>query len=121
MLTEHHFTVLIATDEDAAFRLCREHAPVDLLFINLIVHGRNALDLIRSVKNQWPTLKVIALTEYAAGVIRRAGGIHDVIPVLRKPLEAPAIASAIGPRLWSFPRQGQRERRTGRAHLRLVK
>jgi CheY-like chemotaxis protein len=120
MLASNGFTVLIAPDGETAVRLCREHSPVDVLVTNLIVHGHNALDLIRPVKDQSPTLKVVAVTEYAAGEIRRAGDTHDVIPVLRKPLDERAIASAIGPPLWSLPRQDHTPRRS-RIHLRLVK
>ena len=120
VLAERGFTVLTAADQEAVLRLCRDHAPVELLFTNLTLPGQDALDLIHSVKRQWPSLKVIAVTDYAAGVIRRAGDVCDAIPVLRKPLDAHTIGNAVGSPLW--PRRSRAVRSwLSRSHLRLVK
>lgn len=82
--SQGHEVMEPAPDYDAALAACRTSVP-DLVFVDLVMPGRNGLELMAALRREFPSVMVaVASAVEQAGVddrIRELGGVG----ILRKP------------------------------------
>ena len=57
-LTKHGFTVRLAANGDQGIETVRKEIP-DLVFLDILMPGRNGLDVLKQLKEEFPELPVI--------------------------------------------------------------
>ncbi len=96
MLENLGYTVLTASNGREALEVCRsEHERVDLLLSDITMPEMDGIELLQTVKEQHPSLKVILMTGYPlAGENVKELKDMDVI-CLQKPVNLKQLASVI--------------------------
>jgi CheY-like chemotaxis protein len=69
VLEDCGYRVLSAPDGAAALLLLRNHAPIDLLFTDVVMPGLDGVEVARRACRENPGLKVLFTSGYAANVI----------------------------------------------------
>jgi len=83
-LEREGYTVLAAENGDEAVHLvARHHGRIDLLVSDLIMPGMSGADLASSLVAQYPSLKVMHITGYAASA--EVQKLNPGVPLLNKP------------------------------------
>jgi CheY-like chemotaxis protein len=88
VLEECGYAVLAASDGATALIMLRDHAPIDLLFTDIVMPGLDGVEVARRASEESPGLKVLFTSGYAA----------DVIPagrLLKKPYRPRQLAGEI--------------------------
>lgn len=70
MLLQQGYIVLEADGAEAARRLCRDRASIDLLFTDVIMPETNGSVLARELREEWPRLKVLFMSGYTTTLLR---------------------------------------------------
>jgi two-component system, cell cycle sensor histidine kinase and response regulator CckA len=79
------YTVLSASDGNAAFRLCLESGgSIDLLVTDIVLPGVNGIDLVELFQAQWPQIKAILLSGQIQRAVLRENKRN--LPFLQKPV-----------------------------------
>ena len=94
MLTLGGHTVLAAEDADQARFMLSDHGGTpDVLVVDIILPGSNGLDFARTVKAEYPALKVLFMT----GLVHQSPKVlrSGLGPVLHKPFTSDALLKAI--------------------------
>jgi DNA-binding NtrC family response regulator len=97
LLAAKGYTVLSARDpNDATVVLERHGKPPDLLISDIILAGQTGVDYAKSLKQQYPALKIIFMT----GLVHRAPAAlrAGLGPVLHKPFGADELYRIIDER-----------------------
>lgn len=96
VLTEHGYTVLEASDGDAAVETYLANIDsIDLIVLDVIMpkkNGKQVYDLIRSVS---PAVKIIFLSGYTSDYIRNRADIGEEACLLYKPITPHKLLSTI--------------------------
>ena len=94
MLTLNGHTVLAAEDADQARFLLTDHGgQPNVLLVDIVLPGSNGLDLARTAKADYPTLKILFMTgllHQSPKALRSGLG-----PVLHTPFTSDALLKAI--------------------------
>lgn len=88
VLEESGYAVLAASDGATALIMLRNHAPIDLLFTDVVMPGLDGVEVARLASEESPGLKVLFTSGYVA----------DVIPagrLLKKPYRPLQLAGEI--------------------------
>jgi two-component system, cell cycle response regulator CpdR len=88
VLEECGYAVLAAPDGATALIMLRNHAPIDLLFTDIVMPGLDGVEVARRASEESPGLKVLFTSGYVA----------DVIPagrLLKKPYRPRQLAGEI--------------------------
>jgi PAS domain S-box-containing protein len=72
------YRVLIADSGAAALHLLAQNPHVDLLFSDVMMPGMSGVELARTVRAQYPGLKIILASGYPVPAVREHGSIDDV-------------------------------------------
>ncbi len=91
------FDVLATADATEALKLLDEGEKVDLLIADLSMPNVNGLVLIHEAQRRRPELPAILLTGFAtdAAELAMSGAISGAFSLLRKPIEAKALAERV--------------------------
>ena len=92
---EGHEVAEPAQDYDAALAACRAYLP-DLVFVDLVMPGRDGLELVETLRREFPSVRVAAFSAVEQAEvdarIRELGGIG----VLRKPFSMAELRAFMG-------------------------
>ena len=72
------YQVLIADSGAAALRLLAQNPDADLLFSDVMMPGMTGIELARTVRGQYPDLKIILASGYQAPALREQGHAENV-------------------------------------------
>jgi two-component system, cell cycle sensor histidine kinase and response regulator CckA len=88
--------VLVAGDGRSALTLLKEqNGAVDLVLSDMVMPEMGGLPLYHTLKQQWPALKIILMTGYPPAGKDKELLADGVVPWLRKPFTAEALAEKI--------------------------
>jgi len=86
VLESEGYTVLVASSAERAEALFEEHLDrVDLLLTDVVMPGRNGLDLFASLRARRPSLRVLYMSGYTDGAVLQQEGLDGNVPFLQKP------------------------------------
>jgi two-component system, cell cycle sensor histidine kinase and response regulator CckA len=86
ILTEEGYRVLEADGGSEALEVLRlARGQVDLLIVDVVMHGCDGVELARQVLEQWPDQHVVYMSAHPAEVLMRHGLPSLDVPFLAKP------------------------------------
>lgn len=86
ILTEEGYRVLEADGGPEALEVLRlARGQVDLLIVDVVMHGCDGVELARQVLEQWPDQHVVYMSAHPAEVLMRHGLPSLDVPFLAKP------------------------------------
>jgi two-component system cell cycle sensor histidine kinase/response regulator CckA len=86
ILTEEGYRVLEADGGPEALEVLRlARGQVDLLIVDVVMHGCDGVELARQVLEQWPDQHVVYMSAHPAEVLMRHGLPTLDVPFLAKP------------------------------------
>jgi len=83
-----------AESGEAAIRLCSEILP-DVILMDIVLPKMDGITAIRAIRNQYPTIKIIALSSFKEGDIIQNALEAGAIGYLLKDISADDLAQAI--------------------------
>jgi len=96
VLEKHGYTVLDASDADAAAALAREHAgPIHLLLADVVLPGGSGRALADALLVQRAALKVLFMSGYTEDAIVHRGVLARDTPFIGKPFAAETLAAKV--------------------------
>lgn len=103
MLEEHGYTVLEATNGEAALDVISRHpTQIDLTLTDVAMKGMNGPDLVLRLMDMHPEMKVIYMSGYTGELISHQG-LQSGIPLLEKPFTRAALLKTIDDTLGGRP------------------
>ncbi|HUD87163.1 MAG TPA: ATP-binding protein [Xanthobacteraceae bacterium] len=94
-LRELDYTVLQASNAEAALRLFDGGGHVDLLLSDVILPGLNGRELATAALSKRPKLKVLFMTGYSRNAIVHQGRLDEGVQLIQKPLTQASLAAKI--------------------------
>ncbi len=94
MLERSQYQVLEAADGNEALQRLTE-SQIDMLITDLVMPGREGLELIRQIRREQPGLKVIAMSGRFGGSCLKAAELLGAHATLCKPLEIDMVLEAV--------------------------
>ncbi|MEO8031318.1 MAG: response regulator [Gemmatimonadota bacterium] len=92
ILTLAGYTVIVAANGDEALKECSDSGRrIDLLLTDVIMPGMSRGEMIRSVRNIRPEMKVLFMSGYAGEVVLDRGLLGDDRAFLQKPFTREAL------------------------------
>jgi two-component system, cell cycle sensor histidine kinase and response regulator CckA len=86
ILSEEGYRVLEADGGPEALDVLRlARGRVDLLIVDVVMHGCDGVELARQVLEQWPDQHIVYMSAHPAEVLVRDGGQSLDVPFLAKP------------------------------------
>jgi signal transduction histidine kinase len=93
MLTSLGYTVITARNSEEALAIANERLDsVDLVISDVIMPGMNGLELARELSRLRPSIKVLFVSGYTAGVLAERGVLRESVAFLQKPIAMEALA-----------------------------
>jgi eukaryotic-like serine/threonine-protein kinase len=90
------YQVIGAKSADDALKLAAEHATtIDLVITDVMMPGMNGLELARELGKLRPSLKVLFISGYTAGVLAERGFLRESVDFVQKPVARDALAARI--------------------------
>ncbi|MDQ2642901.1 MAG: response regulator [Myxococcota bacterium] len=90
------YQVIGAKSADDALRIAAEKVDsIDLVITDVMMPGMNGLELARELGKIRPSLKVLFISGYTAGVLAERGFLHENLNFLQKPVARDALAARI--------------------------
>lgn len=93
------YSILIANTGREALEILRKHG-VDLVITDIRMPDINGLDLLTTIKNNYPGTKVIIMTAYGSSDIQREANKRGSLYYIEKPFEIADIRKLILDILW---------------------
>jgi CheY-like chemotaxis protein len=89
------YTVLSAANGDEALELARQHtADIDLVFTDVVMPGMNGSELVERLRESRPEIRVIFMSGYAEGAVRR-GLLDPTTTYLQKPFSPATLIELV--------------------------
>jgi two-component system, cell cycle sensor histidine kinase and response regulator CckA len=86
VLSEAGYRVLEAEDGEEALDAMHTTRPlVDLVMIDVVLPGMDGVELANHIWEQWPDMRILFSSGYAAEVLAQHGLAHLDVPFLAKP------------------------------------
>jgi two-component system cell cycle sensor histidine kinase/response regulator CckA len=89
------YTVLIAADPAEALRLFESHASIDVVLTDVVMPGGSGPELIRTLLERRPSVKVIYMSGYTDEAIVHHGILNPGVAFLQKPFSSETLARKI--------------------------
>jgi len=87
---------VLESEHAAAALAILEREPVDLLLTDIVMPGGiDGVELVRSVLQRWPTLKIVLTSGFAHARLDENGSIFADLPLLSKPYSKDELATAL--------------------------
>ena len=95
-LQEEGYTVLAAADGEAALQVSRQYfGPIHLIVTDVVMPGMSGVSLSNQVVALRPTTKVLYISGYTDGELRRYDAPHDKFAFLPKPFTPASLAHRV--------------------------
>jgi signal transduction histidine kinase len=95
-LEESGYTVLLASNGDAAMTVARERkGPIHLLLTDVVMPKLGGADLARLLSALRPEIRVLFMSGYTKGAISRHGLLGEEVLLLEKPFTGDKLARAV--------------------------
>ncbi|HEY6256937.1 MAG TPA: ATP-binding protein [Xanthobacteraceae bacterium] len=95
-LTKLGYRILEAENVAAAVAILEGHAPIDLLFADVVMPGKlDGYDLVGIVRERWPAIKILLTSGFPGNNRDRDVRAPPDIPLLTKPYRREALAHAL--------------------------
>jgi DNA-binding NtrC family response regulator len=96
MLLKHGYTVLAANRPEDALRLAKEQAGgIHLLITDVIMPTMNGRDLADAILSQYPHLKCLFMSGYAANIIAQHGILDERVNFIQKPFSLSELSAKV--------------------------
>jgi CheY-like chemotaxis protein len=95
ILAELGYRVLEAGDTEAALRIVRSDARVDLLFTDVVLPGKSGRVLAAEAERLRPGLKVLYATGYSRNAIVHHGRLDPGVQLITKPFTFDQLAARV--------------------------
>ena len=89
---------------DAVDKYQARNGNIDLLVLDIIMPGRNGIDVYKSIRSQDPGVPAIFLSGYTKALIEERGILDDGIEFLQKPISSKQLLAAIRNKLGTAPK-----------------
>jgi DNA-binding NtrC family response regulator len=98
ILHREGYRVITASGGDAALELADQHGgSIDLVLTDVVMPGMLGTELVRSLHDRWPSIRVLLMSGYAPPVVRN-GSENDSLrdsPLLDKPFSAGSLLNKV--------------------------
>jgi two-component system, cell cycle sensor histidine kinase and response regulator CckA len=109
LLSESGYRVFEAGSASEALEvLSTSRQPISLAIVDVILPEVSGVDLVKLMRDQWPTTRVIFMSAFPAEVLVREGLDHPNVLFLAKPFTRDELLTRVAEAL-SPQRQGRRE------------
>ena len=96
LLKELGYRVFEASDGDIALEMIRAGAPVDLLFIDVVMPGmKRSTEVAKEARFLLPHMAILYTSGYAEGELLKGGRLESNVLLLSKPYSAEALAKYV--------------------------
>jgi CheY-like chemotaxis protein len=95
MLRRLGYNVLLADGAEQAIRLAESGHEIDLVVTDVIMPTINGTEMVRRLRSQQPTLKVIYISGYTDGALSSDIASEDFSEFLQKPIPHDLLASKV--------------------------
>jgi len=96
-LRKRCFEVLEASSNQEVHQLLEQHETVDAAVLDLRLSGETGLEIISSIRNQWPDSKIIMLTGYGSIATSVQAIRLGAVDYLAKPADATQVLQTLFP------------------------
>jgi two-component system cell cycle sensor histidine kinase/response regulator CckA len=115
LLSEAGYRVFeAASAAEAVEVLSTARQPVHLVIVDVVMPEINGVDLVRLIRDRWPSTRVIFMSAFPAEVLAREGLEHLDVVFLAKPFTREELLNKVKTALRSSPRPDGERRRTER-------
>lgn len=115
LLSEAGYRVFEAGSAAEALEvLSTSRQPINLALVDVILPEVTGVDLVRMVREQWPSTRVIFMSAFPAEVLVREGLDHPNVMFLAKPFTRDELLSRVDAALQPEPRREGQASRTDR-------
>ncbi|HEY8945949.1 MAG TPA: response regulator, partial [Polyangiaceae bacterium] len=96
MLRSLGYRVFIAQNSEEALKIAAEHLDhIDLVISDVIMPGMNGLELARELGKQRPSVRVLFVSGFTAGVLAERGLLRESVEFLQKPIALDTLAARV--------------------------
>ena len=96
LLEKKGYQVLAAEHAEQALQVCQHHEdPIDLLVTDLVMPGRNGVELAEQVRQMVPEAKTLLISGYADKAILRESELDEHMEFLAKPFSGSVLARKV--------------------------
>ncbi len=96
LLTMLGYRALVASDAQTALEVLSQHAPVDLLFTDVVLpNGRSGADLVVEAQRMQPGLRVLYMSGYTRNALQNNAAVEENPSLLTKPFRKEDLARAV--------------------------
>ncbi|GIJ49487.1 hypothetical protein Val02_63730 [Virgisporangium aliadipatigenens] len=95
LLQPDGYTVTVATDPAGAIAHIHTGAHPDLLLTDVVMPGMTGPELARALRARRPTLRVLYMSGYTAGVLNPQGHLDQDSALLQKPFNRETLLAAV--------------------------
>jgi two-component system cell cycle sensor histidine kinase/response regulator CckA len=94
-LKQAGFRVLQAADGGDALELIDRHGAPDLVLTDILMPGIGGVELVRRLRDRWPTLPILFMSGYSAEELGRRGAIISEGELIHKPFTPRGLAGSV--------------------------
>nr|MBC8279060.1 PAS domain S-box protein [FCB group bacterium] len=95
-LKKYGYRVIEAENGGAAYLKCKKaEQPMDLIVTDVVMPDMNGKELVESVREFWPDIKVLFMSGYTYNVIAKKGIIESEVSFLQKPFDPKDILQKV--------------------------
>jgi PAS domain S-box-containing protein len=96
LLKTYGYSVLEATNGSEAVNTFIENTGrIDLLMLDVIMHGKNGKDALEEIKKICPDVKALFISGYEEDTVRRKMVLDSGVPLIRQPVKPAELLSKI--------------------------
>ena len=87
ILESEGYSVLLASDGNAALRVLKDGHDIDLVITDLVMPNCEGIETIRLIRGLYPELKIVAISGAFAGQYLKLASILGANRIMEKPVE----------------------------------
>lgn len=116
LLSEEGYRVFEAASAAEAIEvLSTARQPVNLVMVDVVMPDISGVDLVRLIRDEWPSMRVLYMSAYPAEVLVREGLEHPNVLFLAKPFTREELLAKVRAALRSHPHPDAQPSRTERS------
>jgi two-component system cell cycle sensor histidine kinase/response regulator CckA len=104
LLSEAGYRVFEAASAAEALEvLATSRQPIDLAIVDVVMPGVGGVELVRSIREEWPAVRVLYMSAHPAEVLVREGLDHPRVFFLAKPFTRSELMDKVEAAVRSTP------------------